>query len=71
MSADALITDARAVSKRIAPAYVRVTWTEDGTIVVYARTAPEDAEPGIIYHGDDPIAAQAAIRKAYPETETA
>ena len=71
MSADALITEARALCERIAPAYVRIVWTEDGAIVVYARTAPDDVEPVIIYHGADPVAAQAAIRNTYPMTEAA
>jgi len=70
MSADALITDARAVSRRIAPDAVTVTFDQFG-LTVYATPLDAIVPVRVIYHGDDTIAAQAAIRKAYPETETA
>jgi hypothetical protein len=70
MSADALITEARAVSKRIAPARITVTFDWFG-LTVYATPLDAIRPVTVIYHGDDTIAAQAAIRKAYPETEAA
>jgi hypothetical protein len=70
MSADALIGDARAVSKRIGPAGITVTFDQFG-LTVYATPLDAIRPVTVIYHGDDTIAAQAAIRKAYPETETA
>jgi hypothetical protein len=70
MSADALITEARATSARIAPEAVTVTFDQFG-LTVYSTPRDAIRPVTVIYHGDDTIAAQAAIRKAYPGTEAA
>ena len=70
MSADALITEARATSARIAPEAITVTFDQFG-LTVYSTPRDAIRPVAIIYHGADPIAAQAAIRNAYPTTEAA
>ncbi len=68
-----LLTDARAASRRIAPGSVRVTSAEGARVVVIARpaTAEGAGDQVVIYAGDDPAAALAALRETYPEKETA
>ena len=73
MSADALIAEARAASRRIAPGVVRVTFLEDGEVLVYARPYGPDRIDSLtaVYHGPDVVSALAALRSAYPMTEAA